>query len=151
MSVDRLLRRTQYCGCEGVLRMEYGSSKWKFECQPKPTPVGLKLLGLACPRTGYVVSFLLDKKGESTVEEKLMTLCLRMKGMWYHLYMDRYFVSVRLFKRLLQEGVYEDHGDRTWSTSSAPAGKEVHELVRTGAILMYWVTMGVWNKRMLFS
>lgn len=62
-----------------------GSSKWKFERQPKPTPVGLKLLGLACPRTGYVVSFLLDKKGESTVEDKVMTLCRRVKGMWYHL------------------------------------------------------------------
>jgi hypothetical protein len=83
-----------------------GSSKWKFECQPKPTPVGLKLLGLACPRTGYVVSFLLDKKGESTVEEKVMTLCLFVKGMWHHLYMDLYFVSVHLFKRLLQEGGY---------------------------------------------
>jgi hypothetical protein len=59
----------------------HGVVKWKFERQPKPTPVGLKLLGLACPQTGYVVSFLLDKKGESTVEDKVMTLCRRVKGL----------------------------------------------------------------------
>ena len=83
-----------------------GSSKWKFEHQPKPTPVGLKLPGLACHQTGYVVSFLLDKKGESTVEDKVMTLCRRLKGLWHHLSLDSYFVSVCLFRLLLKEGVY---------------------------------------------
>ena len=60
-----------------------GLSKWKFERQPKPTPAGLKLLCLACPRTGYLVSFILDKKGESTVEEKVNVINTGV--VWYSL------------------------------------------------------------------
>jgi hypothetical protein len=35
-----------------------------------------------------------------------MTLCRLVKGLWYHLFLDRYFVSLRLFRRLLKEGLY---------------------------------------------
>jgi hypothetical protein len=83
-----------------------GTSLFCFICQPKPTPLGLKFMGMYCMRTGYLWDFLLDTKRskEGKVRKQILSVAKEFLSMGHHSYCNHTFTSPETIYKLFDLG-----------------------------------------------
>ena len=102
------------CALDEMTIMNYHRSSPLRHLQPHKPMDGIKVFAVCESKSGYCSNFMFDAKEKTTpakfphgkIHYYVKKLTEKLRGLWHHVYMDNYFVTVFTLKTLLAKGVY---------------------------------------------